>query len=124
MEGMGKGRNGEEERSAMAGEGRRREGIRQRKGEGKERDEREEKRVKVQRFEGPTAPPLHRRGEIWREGIDRDGLLHAKFHPDQCNVSPDAGRKTSKSPLSNLCKPTDVCAVRNLPVIRKLNYTK
>jgi len=37
-------------------------------------------------------------GEIWHGGGDL--LLHAKFHPNRCNVSPLPGEKPQNRPLS------------------------
>jgi len=36
------------------------------------------------------------------EGGDRSPLLHAKFHPHRCNVSPLRGEKPQNRPLSKL----------------------
>ena len=54
---------------------------------------------------------MHRWGEIWRGGGDQQfgveegtkgPLLHAKFHPYRCNVSPLQGEKPQNRPLSKL----------------------
>ena len=48
-------------------------------------------------------------GEIWRGGLQPGGdlrkfgpLLHAKFHPHRCNVSPLRGEEPQNRHLSNL----------------------
>jgi len=41
-------------------------------------------------------------GEIWHGGEDLRSLLHAKFHPHRCNVSPLRGEKPQHWPLSKL----------------------
>jgi len=74
-------------------------------------------------FGGPTPLSLHRWGWnlAWREGGDQRSppsrhaklnfgmeegtkgpLLHAKFHPHRCNVSPLWGEKPQNRPLSKL----------------------
>ena len=41
-------------------------------------------------------------GEIWHGGRDWSPLLHAKFHPHRCNVSPLRAEKPQNWPLSKL----------------------
>ena len=49
-------------------------------------------------------------GEIWHGGGDQGHLLHAKFHPHWCSVSPVWGEKPQNQPLSNLNTGTLRCA--------------
>jgi len=51
-------------------------------------------------FTSPTPLLLHRWG--WNLAWRRGPLLHAKFYPHQCNVSPLRGEKPHNRPLSKL----------------------
>ena len=56
-------------------------------------------------------------GEIWHGGGDLRPLLHAKFHPHRCNVSPLRGEKPQNRPLSKLN--TGRFAVRAMLPVKK-----
>ena len=59
-------------------------------------------------------------GEIWRWGGDFGPLLHAKFHPHRCKVSPLRGEKPQNRPLSKLNTSIRLALRSMLPVINQL----